>query len=216
MENESVTKSEKKVEQKEDPFARLRGHLKQAQRGTLVKKSLFLVLDRSGSMASPCENGTPKYTAVRKVVDDVISEYTTKVRISTVAFDSSADILQDLNDYRPIGGTNIEEGLRLIEPGSQAVLLSDGDETDGRAMRAVEVLVRDKTVVHCIGVGVEGLGEQLLKDIAAQTGGFYAGIDANFSQIFETFKKLASKAVAALTAGDTNGQSGSNSIRLGS
>lgn len=204
MENESLKPSEKKPEKKEDPFARLRGHLKQSTRGMELRKDLFFVLDASGSMNSSCENGKSKEAAVREVVDNVLKEYAGRVNMNLVSFNTDAKLLSDLSLYNSFGGTNIEAGLFEVLPHSQVVLLSDGGETCGSARKRIPWLVENAVTVHCIGVGIDHSGEMLLKEIADKTGGFYAGIDANFSQIFETFKKLASKAVAALTVGGSN------------
>lgn len=189
-----------------DPFARLRAQLKGFKAGSMAMKTVYLVLDASGSMNSYCNTKSgemkSKSEAVKAVVQDVLSTYGSKVRFQQIKFAYDADYLVSLNDYNPGGGTNIQASLVLLqESGAHAVLLSDGGETTGSARAELPRLIQAGIVVNTIGVGVDLEGERLLREIAEKTGGAYAGIDADVSAIFETFKKLVSKAVAALTAG---------------
>lgn len=202
----SKTEPKKQEGQTVDPFARLRAQLKGFKAGSMATKTVYLVLDSSGSMSAYCNTRSgqniSKRDAVRNVVQDVLSTYSSRVNLAQIKFSDLAEPIVSLNDYYGGGGTNIQAGLQLLQiNGAHAVLLSDGGETQGSARTDIPRLVDAGIVVNTIGVGVDPGGEALLREIAEKTGGAYAGIDADVSAIFETFKRLVSKAVAALTAG---------------
>jgi hypothetical protein len=186
---------------KKDPFELLKN---QARKGAVKgNRVINLISDCSGSMAeSVKDTGERKIDAVRRILSDIKQRYESKVNFQMIGFETKAYLLSDVSHLAAGGMTNIQDGLRLaISPNSHAVLLSDGDETNGRALNEIPRLISDKIVVHCIAVEAGERGERLLQEIAAATGGGFYKIQSRFDEIFEALNKLTSRAVAALTAG---------------
>ena len=199
---------ESRGQQTVNPFDRLRASMKKmAPNGVVKGGRLYLVVDGSSSMCDYCTAGVsgsgPKYEAVKKVITDIQTKYAGHIPLDLIEFTKGARQLQGLDSYPLGGGTDILPALQLLTiPGSQVVLLSDGDSTNHTGIVAeLPRLKAANIVVNCIGVGVSSSGRALLERIAFETGGAYVGIEADLQLIFDTFKALASKAVAALTAG---------------
>lgn len=181
-----------------DPFELLRKRMN-AGKASRTNKSVYLVLDGSGSMS-----GT-KWDAVCNVAADVERQYGGKVLFTKLVFDDSVAMREVLSQYCPGGGTNIKAGLSAVDsPGCHAVLMSDGGQTAEDARDEIPRLVASNIVVHTVFAGKDYDGANLLREIAAATGGKFMHVGAVGQEIFDAINALVSKAVAALNGAPKN------------
>jgi uncharacterized protein YegL len=174
-------------------------HLKQASKNVVATTGadLTLILDRSGSMAG--EPLAQLNLAARRVIIDFLP----KININVIPFDGVKVIpAQAFVEMRVKGGTPMGAALckfvEIAQPGSHAILMSDGSPTDDHEI-GVERCVEHRLVVHTVACG-DGADEILLRDIAVRTGGTFSRATQP-AQLTEVFLVLTRKAVAALTDG---------------
>lgn len=174
-------------------------HLKQASENVVATTGadLTLILDRSGSMA-----GEPIHQlnlAARRVIIDFLP----KVNINVVLFDkvkvipAQAFIEAHIHGSTPMGAA-LCKFVEIAQPGSHAILMSDGSPTDDYEI-GVERCVERRLTVHTVACGNDA-DTELLRDIAVRTGGTFSHATQPH-QLTEVFLILGRKAVAALTEG---------------
>jgi len=186
--------------------------------------SVMIVLDVSGSMAATDLQPT-RLGAAEKAASTLVDALPDGAQVGVVTFSQGAslaaplssnpdDAKRALSRLRANGGTAIGEGLNLAldtlatrpsdaqgdRPPGIVVLLSDGENTDGRptadvAQRAQQLGVH----VDTVGIGQRGgttllaantrvgLDESALKGIAQTTGGqyFYAADAQQLTQVYQ-------------------------------
>lgn len=92
--------------------------------------------------------------------------------------------------------------LMTSKPGSQAILMSDGQPHESR--ERILGCVRDmngQVVINTVACG-NNADEELLSEIARLTGGVFRKANEPID-LPVTFKEIASRAVGMLTAGET-------------
>ena len=164
----------------------------------VVSSRIAFLVDRSGSMRAPI--GTDrKYTrldAAKEQLTQVVSALPKTTRFNVVVYESAVvpfwkelqpcsdevrkDAIERTKQIALGGGTNIFDALEqaFADPEVDTIyLLTDGEPTAGRIVdreQIVEEIVRQnrtrQVVVHCIGLGIDS---DLLKQLAAATGGSY-------------------------------------------
>ncbi|MBL8736985.1 MAG: VWA domain-containing protein [Planctomycetes bacterium] len=164
----------------------------------VVSSRIAFLVDRSGSMRAPI--GTDrKYTrldAAKEQLNQVVSALPKTTRFNVVVYESAVvpfwkelqpcsdevrkDAIERTKQIALGGGTNIFDALEqaFADPEVDTIyLLTDGEPTAGRIVdreQIVEEIVRQNStrqvVVHCIGLGIDS---DLLKQLAAATGGSY-------------------------------------------
>ena len=164
----------------------------------VVSSRIAFLVDRSGSMRAPI--GTDrKYTrldAAKEQLTQVVSALPKTTRFNVVVYESavvpfwkelqpcSDELRKEATDRIAQialgGGTNIFDALEQAFADAEVdtvYLLTDGEPTAGRIVDREqivdEIVRRNRTrqvVVHCIGLGIDS---DLLKQIAAATGGTY-------------------------------------------
>jgi HEAT repeat protein len=165
---------------------------------------IVFVIDQSGSMSSPCSGGSGDETASRTALDEAVAQTLGVVRslaksalVNIVMFESDihawrnklvtltnqarASLQRFLADQRPMGGTNLYDGLEmaLLMDGVDTIyLLSDGCPGSGKyveteaILHAVQRLNRTRMItINCVSLG---WSSDLLKRLAKQNGGSYA------------------------------------------
>ena len=179
---------------------------------------IVLIIDSSGSMADNDPRDLRKAAAnlfITLAAGDVQSD----VQIAIIDFDDRAVTLAQLTVADATGkteletavnridsnnGTNIAAGLQqgfealsassdLFVTRKAAVLLTDGEDNDPKPLDAyVASYVENGWNIYTIGLVGGGLGENLLKDIAAATpeGEYY---EVDLSKIQEIYNKILAK-----------------------
>ncbi|WP_271629720.1 VWA domain-containing protein [Caldicellulosiruptor sp. DIB 104C] len=163
---------------------------------------LVFVLDSSGSMSWNDPNGYRKIAA-KSFVDALIQGD----RAAVVDFDDFGYLLQPLTtDFQAVknaidridswGGTNIAEGIRIAN--QQLISCSSEDRikviillTDGEGYYDNNLTTEAKNngiTIYTIGLGTS-VDENLLRDIATQTGGMYFPV-SSASQLPQVFKRI--------------------------
>ncbi len=163
----------------------------------LPSGALVVVLDRSGSMASPVggTNRTQQEVANEAAILAISTLYPQDL-VGVVAFDHSAKIIVDLDVFsdpgrvmekirsiHPGGGTQIYSGLEqayyMLEPidvqdaaVKHVILLTDGISQEGNYIRLVGNMMKSDITLSTIGVG-DGHDAQLLNQLAMMGGGTY-------------------------------------------
>lgn len=176
--------------------------------------NICVVVDCSGSMdGSPMED-------LKTALDDFVRNMAEATSVSLVAFESSARKLTDLTQDQAMllstvanlsggGGTNISSGIQAgtevlaQAPGSRVMLLM----TDGQSdidMTVVEEAAAAGITIHTIGFG--DVNDQLLEQIAQETGGQYIRADssAELSNVYASLQQVIGNVVTlTYTAEDT-------------
>ncbi|MEL7499411.1 MAG: vWA domain-containing protein [Planctomycetota bacterium] len=183
----------------------------QSATATRLDRDISLVLDKSGSMRS---NG--RFGALKNGVDVFIAELKDtkpKENVSLVVYDTRPEKLLDLtedldriktelNKKSPGGRTGIGRAMRVAldsvqnDPESRTlalksiVVMTDGRQNEGvspltiaREARAANV------VVHTITFS-SGANQELMKDVARETGGTHLHATTN-AQLVEAFQTIA-------------------------
>ncbi|AKB36019.1 hypothetical protein MSSAC_1429 [Methanosarcina siciliae C2J] len=164
--------------------------------------NVMLVIDRSGSMSgSPI---TSAKNSANLFVDYMESEdkagvvsFSSSARydyhLSTLTPDVKNSIKQKINLISASGGTSIRSGLNyglndLLNYGDPnnpwaIVLLSDGKSSDPSSV--VSTIQANNIQVYTVGLG-SSVDEDLLSDIASQTGGmyYYSPTDSQLQEIY--------------------------------
>lgn len=193
--------------------------------------AVMLVLDVSGSMAAD-DLQPNRMVAAQEAAQAFVEALPDNAQVGLVSFSSTARVVVPLVRDRQLvhraigglnsdGGTAIGDGLTLAldqlalrpvdEPGERApglvVLLSDGEQTAGRALpdQAAARAQQEGVTVHTVGIGQRGamptiqgsrtrvsLDEVTLRRMAEVTGGeyYYA---AESSQLEEIYADLGSR-----------------------
>ncbi|WAM34448.1 VWA domain-containing protein [Caldicellulosiruptor morganii] len=163
---------------------------------------IVFVLDSSGSMSWNDPNDYRK-TAAKSFVDALVQGD----RAAVVDFDSYGYLLQPLtHDFEAVksaidridssGGTDIAAGIRianqqLISQSSDdrikvIILLTDGE---GYYDQSLTAQAKDSNInIYTIGLGTS-VDENLLRNIAAQTGGMYFSV-SSASQLPQVFSRI--------------------------
>lgn len=197
---------------------------------------LLFAIDTSKSMLA--EDMRPNRLERTKMAVDYLLKDLKGDRIGLIAFSGKAFLqcpltldyegfrvaLSDLDaDSIPRGGTSISEAImeavKSYEPGQKKykvmILISDGEDFEGDALKAAYVAKNEKIRIFCIGVGSKGgslllitnakgkkayikdqngqnvvsrINEELLKEIAFITGGAYihsSGTDFGLDTIYK-------------------------------
>jgi VWFA-related protein len=176
-----------------------------------------LVLDRSGSMEAPADEGdkTPKITALRGAAKRFIQTMSKSARTTLLPFGSDVEtpgnftnnkvlLFQNLSLVRPSGETALFDavyaGLETLGAGRPkgkraVVALTDGIDNSSRR-RVEEVLARAKEMkvpLYMLGFGRSGeLDETVMKRMAKESGGeyYHARNEKSLLEIFESLSTL--------------------------
>jgi uncharacterized protein YegL len=146
-----------------------------------MKNRLALVLDTSGSMSGEpiellkqavtafCEQCNTNNTSIALVP----FPYGTKQPLSTI----KAVLVAGANMLHASGGTPMGEALSdtiTNIPITRAILISDGcPDSEQHAYTALVPYIETKTPVDTVHIGLSESGEEVLRTIAARTGGIY-------------------------------------------
>ena len=177
--------------------------------------NICVAVDCSGSMdGTPIEN-------LKTALDEFVRNMSDNTNVSLVAFESSARRLTDLTQDQALllstvqdlsggGGTDITSGIREgIEVLSQAagsrvmLLMTDGQSSVDASVVA-EAAAAGITI-HTIGFG--SVNDQLLEEIAAETGGQYirANSSSELSNVYASLQQVIGNVVVlTYTAEDTD------------
>jgi hypothetical protein len=155
---------------------------------------LVLICDFSGSMDSPANregymsgNNKSKLALLSEGVQDfALKSDTSSTALAVESFPQGfrIDLTNDTNEVymrmlspRTIGDTPMGEGLANAlqhHSPTRAMLISDGDQTDGdRAFVEARIYRERGIVVDCFHIGDSTRGEETLKQIAEITDGMY-------------------------------------------
>jgi Mg-chelatase subunit ChlD len=161
-----------------------------------IPSALVIVLDRSGSMASPVSGSTKSQ---QQIANDAavlaLRSLLPQDQVGLVAFESSAEwvvpiqpntdsagLARRIRSIVPGGGTNIYPGLEMAGEalsrisGTTAIkhiiLLSDGQSAPGPFDRLASRLAGEGITISTIGVG-DAVNDPVLKQIAVLGGGEY-------------------------------------------
>jgi YVTN family beta-propeller protein len=169
---------------------------------------VMLVLDRSGSMEGSAISSAKK--AADFFIDYMKNEdkagvvsYSTDARydyhLSTLTSDIKNSIKQKINSISAGGSTAIGSGLRyslndLLSysgPNNRAILLlSDGNQNSGETPSSVIPDIKDNKIkVYTVGLGT-AVDQNLLSNIASQTGGKYYSSPTD-SQLIDIYNDIA-------------------------
>lgn len=135
-----------------------------------------LLLDTSGSMASPCGDGRSKIAALRQLAEGFSGE-------RKFAFSSFCHEITDIPDAN--GGTAMCQALEAIKSVgvTHAVLITDGEQTDGQpedVYRAAEGLKLD---IFYVGPGEP---PPMLIELAKRTGGSFGHSDLKETKVLSS------------------------------
>lgn len=176
--------------------------------------NICVAVDCSGSM-----DGTPM-ADLKTALEDFVRNMSQNTSVSLVAFESSARKLTDLTQDQAMllstvadlsggGGTDISSGIEAgtevlsQAPGSRVMLLMT-DGQSGINMSVVEEAAAAGITIHTIGFG--DVNDQLLEQIAQETGGQYIRADssAELSNVYASLQQIIGNVVTlTYTAEDT-------------
>lgn len=137
------------------------------------KKGQCLLLDVSGSMHSPCNDGRPRIEALREIVSSFPDS-------RKFAFDTDCEEVSSVPD--PRGGTGYIQAFDYVKAAgvSHAVFITDGAPTD-KDHGAADPYAKIKTAAQGLKLDIffVGSGEppQILHDLANLTGGRFGACD---------------------------------------
>lgn len=147
---------------------------------------LVLILDRSGSM-----DGTP-FSKAKEAAKTIVDLILPQDRCAVIDFENYATLRQGLTSDKELlkqvinglgsgGGTSIDAGIArgiqlidsVVEPDRQSVfmLLSDGGSNESSAVAQANLAAEKGITIFTLGLG--GVNERLLKNIASITRGAY-------------------------------------------
>lgn len=177
---------------------------------------LTLVIDSSRSLNKTDPEDFRKIGAL-SLVRDLAKK--SDVQFGVVEFDTEAELKSPLTTDREaaiaalegldrLGGTNIAAGIVVAlddlalsaRPDStRAILLfTDGKSSDRPALKAAARAQSEGVVIHCLLLGKDGGGEELLRGIADTTGGAFVIVE-DPSKLPEAFMNLRTTGVESVT-----------------
>ncbi|UOF76894.1 von willebrand factor (vwF) type a domain protein [Bacteriophage sp.] len=155
----------------------------------------ILLVDVSGSMdMHDCAEGKTRY---KVACEQLLSlQRSLEGKIAVVAFSDRPFFCPGGIPPMPNGGTDLTAALKFIQPadgcGIRFVVISDGEPDNGTT--AIELANKFTTKIDTVYCGPEtGAGREFLSDLAAASGGVFAGQSVkDLPNLAQTVERLLS------------------------